>query len=478
MKQYKILIIGLLLCTFCLAQTPSIGLERADSLQSYLETAWRQNPSIQQKWNEYQAALEKVPQAAALPDPSLNLGLFLQPMELPGGNQVADVQLMQMFPWFGVLKNARDEMSLMAKASFTSVLSAKLDLAYAVRTTWYELYRNREQARLTDENIQVLSQLDRLALVRYGSGGVAVAAAGGMQATPTGSGGSTGSGSGMSSMSSGTTAAGTAPATTITGSANAAMPAGSGMASITSGLIALYDLQQEKLALQNRRSSLDDAFQNLCIRFNLLLNRETTVEIALPPSSYADPLQHPSDTTLTRNPMLQMLAFERESLEAKRKMTERMGYPMVGIGLKYSVMAKNPASTSMMNGQDMLMPMVSVSLPIFRKKYRAAQQETVWQQQASVQGFEATRNNLQSEYEDLKFQVRDADRRILLAESTLQLTQKSYQLQRGRFAASSATLEDVVNLAKKQLDETEQILNARVDKLIAQAGIRKLTAIE
>jgi outer membrane protein TolC len=250
------------------------------------------------------------------------------------------------------------------------------------------------------------------------------------------------------------------------------------MASNTSGLIDLYDLQQEKLALQNRRSSFDDAFQNLCIRFNLLLNRETTAEITLPPSSYADPLQPPSDTTLTRNPMLQMLAFERESLEAKRKMTERMGYPMVGIGLKYSVMAKNPASTSMMNGQDMLMPMVSVSLPIYRKKYRAAQQETAWQQQATEKGFEAAHNNLRSEYEDLKFQVRDADRRILLANSKLQLMQKSYQLQRGRFAASSATLEDVVNLARKQLDETEQVLNARVDKLIAQAGIRKLTAIE
>jgi len=35
-------------------------------------------------------------------------------MELVSGNQVADIKLMQMFPWFGVLRNAKDEMSFMA----------------------------------------------------------------------------------------------------------------------------------------------------------------------------------------------------------------------------------------------------------------------------------------------------------------------------------------------------------------------------
>lgn len=478
MKRYKYLIIGML----CFVQQPlgaqiPLGTTGTDSLQAYLETAWRQNPSIQQKWSEYQAALQQVPQVTALPDPTLDLGLFLQPMELPSGNQVAELQLMQMFPWFGVLKNARDERSLMAKASFTSVLQAKLDVAFEVRTTWYELYRNREQARLTDENRAALEQLERLAVVRYGAGSVAVGSTGSMQASTAGSGTSATAASGMSGMSGSNQAGGNT--TKSTGSTQATgMPASSGMGATSGSLLDLYDLQQEKLALQNQRASLDDAFQNLRIRFNLLLNREITTEIALPPQGYADLLQPPSDTILSGNPMLQMLAFERESLEAKRKMTERMGYPMVGIGLKYSLMAKNPASTSMMNGQDMLMPMVSVSLPIYRKKYKAEQQEVEWQKTASKQNYEAMRNNLQADYEEMKFQLRDAERRLQLAENQLQLTQKSYQLQRSRFAASTGTLEEVVRLGRKLLDVQLQRMNAQMDKLVAQAGLRKITAIE
>lgn len=467
MKRYNILIIGLLLSFCSLAQT--------DSLPFYLEMAWRQNPSIQQRWSEYQAALQKVPQAAALPDPSLNLGLFLQPMELPSGNQLADVQLMQMFPWFGVLKNAKDEMSLMAKASFTSVLEAKLEVAYSVRSAWYELYRNREQARLTDENLAVLAQLERLAVVRYGAGGGAIAASGSsMPSSPTKKTAASDGGGGMSGMG-GSSASGSAVKNE---NATAGMTAGSGMTSSTGGLTDLYELQQERLSLQNQRASLDDAFKSLCIRFNLLLNRDIMAEIALPTHYFSDPLQLPSDSLLSRNPMLQMLAFERESLEAKRKMTERMGYPMVGIGLKYSLMAKNPASTSMMNGQDMLMPMVSVSLPIYRKKYKAAQQETAWQKKASEQGYETMRNVMLADYEELKLQYRDAQRRLTLAESQLQLTQKSYQLQRSRFAASTGNLEEVIELGRKQLDERLQAMNARIDLQVVQAGIRKLTAME
>ena len=49
------------------------------------------------------------------------------------GKQVADFELMQMFPWFGTLKYAKDEMSLMAKASYESLKDARLQLFYEVQ---------------------------------------------------------------------------------------------------------------------------------------------------------------------------------------------------------------------------------------------------------------------------------------------------------------------------------------------------------
>ena len=47
--------------------------------------------------------------------------------------------------------------------------------------------------------------------------------------------------------------------------------------------------------------------------------------------------------------------------------------PMLGIGLQYSLIGKKPEDMSMgsmsgMNGKDMFMPMLKISLPIFRKQ--------------------------------------------------------------------------------------------------------------
>ena len=80
---------------------------------------------------------------------------------------------------------------------------------------------------------------------------------------------------------------------------------------------------------------------------------------------------------LANNPMLGMLNYEKQSFEARKKMVSRMGFPMVGIGLNYSLINKTeiPMGDPEMNGKDMLMPMVAVTLPIYRKKYNAMKNE-------------------------------------------------------------------------------------------------------
>jgi hypothetical protein len=87
------------------------------SLNEYLQTAAENNPELKASFNEYKAALEKVPQVS-LPDPELNMGIFIKPMERFMGNQLADVTIMQMFPWFGMLKTRKDEAAKMAMAQY------------------------------------------------------------------------------------------------------------------------------------------------------------------------------------------------------------------------------------------------------------------------------------------------------------------------------------------------------------------------
>ena len=133
---------------------------QTDSLFNYLEIAAKNNPTVLQAFAEYEAALQKVPQVGSLPDPEASLGVFLKPMELVGGNQVADISLMQMFPWFGVLKFAKDEMSLMAKAKLETFRDAKLQVFYDVQRTWYELNKTRQNILISEKNMSFSARLN------------------------------------------------------------------------------------------------------------------------------------------------------------------------------------------------------------------------------------------------------------------------------------------------------------------------------
>ena len=105
--------------------------------------------------------------------------------------------------------------------------------------------------------------------------------------------------------------------------------------------------------------------------------------------------------------MLAMLEAEGEAYRAKAKMDRRMSYPMIGIGLQYSVVNKvaDPMGMPDMNGKDMVMPMVKVSLPLFRRKYNARQRESHNYRMASELKRDNVQNQLQAEYINVRQQL-------------------------------------------------------------------------
>lgn len=114
--------------------------------------------------------------------------------------------------------------------------------------------------------------------------------------------------------------------------------------------------------------------------------------------------------------MLSMLEAEANAYKAKAEMDKKMSLPMFGIGLQYSIMAKNSeemarmSGMSNMNGMDMVMPMIKISIPIFRRKYNAQQRESRHYREASELKYEDTLNQLHAEYIALKQQLADASR--------------------------------------------------------------------
>lgn len=448
-----------------------------DSLFHYLEIASRNNPLVLQRFTEYQAALQKVPQAGSLSDPELNVGVFLSPMELVGGKQVADIRLMQMFPWFGVLRNAKDEMNLMANAKFESFRDAKYQLYYDVQQTWQQLLKIQEEIRISEKNLQILQTLEKLSLVKFrtastGGGSYSSGSASNMNS---GTSTTTGSSGGMNSMGVG--------GNTSASTGSSQIPGGGAMGGTTSGstgLVDLYRIQIEISDLENNISLLKNRLTTATARFNAYLNRPPSAMVILKDSITRDTLgldiSSISDSMLTNNPMLGMLKYEQQSLDARKKMVTRMGYPMVGLGLNYSLVNKNEMSTSSMNGKDMIMPMVTVTLPVYRKKYKAMQTEADLLKTASEQGYQNTANSLQTEFREALELYQDAERRINLYEKQSMLAEKSLSIVTKSFSASGSGLSDVLRIRQQTLDYELKHIEAVTDFNTAVAWIKRLAA--
>jgi outer membrane protein TolC len=395
-------------------------------------------------------------------------------MELIDGNQVAEIKLMQMFPWFGVIKNAKDEMSLMAKAKYETFRDTKLQTYYDVQRMWYDLYKVRENIRISEKNIDLLKTIERLTLVKYksGSGNVGTSSpeskmSGGRPAAI-----SSGS-SGMNTMgaNSGTTSVQQSAPSSST-------PAPMGSSSGGTGLSDVYQIQIEMGDLENNIASLKSEEQVVTARFNSLLNRSQLTPVTVTDLLSTEPLDSlylsVSDTMFTRNPMLTMLQYEHQSLEARRKMQKQMGYPMVGLGVNYSVINKSNISTSAMNGQDMIMPMVTLTLPVYRKKYKAMQNETNLLKTASEQNFQATSNSLQTDYYEALQLYNDAQRRIKLYDSQSQLAKRTLDIRIKTFSTSNSSLTDVLRIRQQLFEYDSKKVEALTDFNKAKAWIKRL----
>jgi len=450
-----------------------------DSLLFYLSEAAKNNPAVLQKYTEYQAALQKVPQVGSLPDPELNMGVFLSPMELVSGNQVADLRLMQMFPWFGTLRAAKDEMSLMANAKYELFRDAKLQVFYEVQSTWFDLFKVQQNILISEKNIEILKTIERIALVKFRT-----APYGNSVSPSPGSSGSSNAPSDATTDSQGMGGGMGGNAGSNTTIASNQMSQASSMGSSAGGtsLADLYRIQIEVGDLENNIALLKNQQNTLVAQFNSYLNRSAVSPVSLPDTLLADSLEIPllavSDSMLTNNPMLGMLQYEKQSLDSRKKMVTKMGYPMIGLGVNYSVINKNEMLTSDMNGKDMVMPMVTLTLPIYRKKYKAMQTEADMLKAAIEQNYVASANSLKTEYYQAIQLYQDAQRRVKLYGSQSLLAGKSLDIMMKSFTVSGSALTDILRIQQQTLDYNYKQVEAIADYNTAIAWLKRLMAFQ
>ena len=139
-------------------------------LRAYVDAAVERNPAVREAHALYEAARQRVPQVAALPDPVVSFTQALRSVETRVGPQLNSVTLTQAFPWFGTLE-LRGRVALLEATALGHLYeAARRDVIAQVKQAYYDLGYVDAALGLAREEQSLLEHYETLARARYATG--------------------------------------------------------------------------------------------------------------------------------------------------------------------------------------------------------------------------------------------------------------------------------------------------------------------
>ena len=400
------------------------AVQAQDSLKTYIQAALRENPEVKARWHAYEAAIEAVCPAGTLGDPELSVNFYPKPMTQVNGKQVLSVSLMQMFPWFGTMKAAKNEKAWQAESVWQRYREGGIQLAYEVEQQWYQLLVTREKLASTRQHLKLFRDIGELSLYKYKN--------------------STNSmkGTRMSDQ---------------------------------------YRLQAEQLKLEEQIESLESKLQLQREQFNLLLHRQPNAPLVLPDSIVLSQMPVAEWGEIERShPELLSLKAQGEQYVAQGDKARRMGLPMVGLGVQYMLNQKRDDANVMpdMNGMDMWMGMIKVTLPIYRHKIKAQRRAAELMKQNTDEIYQRRVDVLRSQLLGISQRAADVQRKIRLYQQDMDILANTLELMKGEYAAGTTTLSDILQTEREQLNYAFSHAEARAQYNMIVAEFEKMASVQ
>ena len=293
---------------------------QAQQLQSYIDEAQSNNPDIQAFELRYNRAEEKVNEADWIPNTEISAGYFVSMTETRTGAQRARLSVKQMLPWFGTITARENYAVSMADAEYVEIAIAKRKLALSVSQSYYRLYAIKAQQEVLDENIELLNTYERLALTSVEVG--------------------------------------------------------------KASAVDVLRLQIRQNEMQQKKEVLEEEYNAEQNVFNNLLNTDKNTLVTIP-TEMTIPEKDPINSldSLALNP--ELLKYDKlyESVVQSELLNQREALPQIGFGVDYLPVSERTDAFPSDNGKDILMPMISVSIPIFNNRYKSISKQNELQQQ-------------------------------------------------------------------------------------------------
>jgi len=391
-------------------------------LSDYLAYAALNNPGLEAAFDQWKAALERVPQVKALPDPRFTYRYFIEEVETRVGAQRQSFELAQTFPWFGKLKlrgYAAFEASEVERQRYNA---KKLTLFREVKDAYYEYYYLWRAVSILEDNVRLIQDIEKVLRTSYQA------------------------------------------------------------ATATHSEVIRAQMELGKLADHLR--TLKDLRGPVVARLNAALNRDPDAHLPWPKAIEDTDLSVTDEELFAwlehANP--EILALDSEAARWKREiqLAQKAYFPDVTLGLGYidttSITGAQPPSD---DGKDPIIAMVSVNVPIWWDKLAAGVREARLRRRAAVYRKLDTANRLTAVLKLAAYRFRDANRKISLYRDTLLPKGKeSLKATNAAFRAGKASFTDLIDAQRILLEFELAYQRALTDKAQRLAELESLTAQE
>jgi outer membrane protein, heavy metal efflux system len=383
------------------------------NLQELVLLAQEESPAVQVRFHRWQQALEQIPQAEALPDPSVSFTTYLQEVETRVGPMDGKIGVSQRFPWFGKLHAAGDQAAAFAEAKHAEVHAARLQVRSRIEVAWNQRVFLEQSAAITSAQVELLKRVEAIALSQVEVG----------------------------------------------------------RASQSHAIRA----QIERLKMEDRLATLLNRKLIPEAQIDAAVGQSLAHTLPWQKARYSSIVSIPTESELPMaleagSPQFQILRAQLAAAEAAEDIAELDGMPDLRFGADWTWIGEGNAAMSG-SGDDAFSLTVGVEIPLQRSRVQAKRRAAVAQQAAVLADYQRQLFDLLAEATSLRFASEDAHRRVLLYQNSLTpRAEDNFATSLTSYQSGLSTFQDLLDSAQTVLEF--RLATARANSERAEASAR------
>ncbi len=395
----------------------SITLGEEPSFGDYLRVTLARNPSVNAARAEWEAALERVPQARALPDPMLVYGYYVESVETRLGPQRQRASLTQAFPWFGTLGQQADRALAEAKTAQRRYEATLETVVADLADAYADFFYLGAALQITEDNLELLAGWETILRARYETGAVTYSD--------------------------------------------------------------LIKVQVELGTLEDRARTLEDLRGPRQARLRALLDLQSDTQLPLPRTlPDLEPLPDPEDLRAqleSRNPNLLALDAVVETADRRLDLARKRSWPGLAVGVDWIQTDPLEGSSAAQNGKDAWVARIAVQLPVWTGPRAAGRREATAMRSAALDRRAATLNRINTDFHNALFAFRDAERKVsLYGDALIPKGAQSLEAAFTAFESGNSDFLGVLDAERQLLEFGLSLERARADRLRARIRLSAL----